>query len=52
VKLEVLFQPGGLERGRPLDVDPAQTGSLDRLDLGLALAGLSRRGELGAALAA
>ena len=46
VEVELLLQPGALERRRALDVDPAQAGALDRLDLGLALARLSRRGEI------
>ena len=34
VEVEVLLEPGGLERRRALDVDPAQAGALDGLDLG------------------
>ena len=49
MEIELLLEPAGLERRGTLDVDPAQAGPLDGLDAGLALAGLSRRRELGAA---
>ena len=41
VEVELLLEPGGLERRRALDVDPAQARALDGLDLGAALARLS-----------
>ena len=37
VEVEVLLQPGPVDRPRPLDVDPAQAVGLDDLDVGLGL---------------
>ena len=34
VEVEVLLEPGALQRARVLDVDPAQAGSVDLLDVG------------------
>ncbi len=41
VEVEVLLQPGALQRPGPLDVDPAQAGGVDLLDVGRL--GLRRR---------
>ena len=35
VELEVLLEPGAVDRAGPLDVDPAQPVGLDDLDVGL-----------------
>src|SRR5581483_2196267 len=42
VEPELLLEPGALEGGRTLDVDPAEPLGRDRLDVGLALGGLRR----------
>jgi hypothetical protein len=52
VEVELLLQPGALDRRGALDVDPPQARALNGFDLGGALALLSGRDELGAAVAA
>jgi hypothetical protein len=44
MELEVLLEPGLVDGGRPLDVDPAQAVVLDDLDVGLSELWLMRFG--------
>jgi len=45
VEVEVLLQPGALQRPRALDVDPAQAGGVDLLDVWRLRLSLRSRGE-------